>query len=460
MRTQYLYDLDEWKAVHEVVRLVCFRILIPCVCVIGITTNVMNIAVLARPRMRSSTNMYLLALAICDFIYGCVLAVMSLRTIRFLESSFAYMNTMPFQMAVGNFCSNTAAWLTCAFTIERFIAISSPILARKICTRKRCKWIITVIILFTFLITVPDFFKIEVKLASPRRAPTDNCSDTGDDIQSELGARSIHLPYILTESDFGKKLRNIGWSIILIVLVFIIPLTLLTVFNGLLIRSVVKTSLKRKHLNVTSKWAGISTARHYSNARYHSNWMRQVTLRTSIHKSDDTSIETPSKHKQYIQATDEGLSTNMSTFTYPTLADDRVHPQNSFSDSGNKHVEELEHEDGTSRKSSIMGHRSFNGDRIKWVRRGGPRLSERHRITVMLIVVVVTFCIFTMPSAIILLAAELHTRDNGVRDIKFRIAGNFVNLALAINSSLNFFLYSWLSMRFRRTFHALIKCRE
>ncbi|CAH8456451.1 unnamed protein product [Heterobilharzia americana] len=78
----------------------------------------------------------------------------------------------------------------------------------------------------------------------------------------------------------------------------------------------------------------------------------------------------------------------------------------------------------------------------------------------MLILIVVAFCVLTMPSAVVHLIKVSYSNINktSIR-LNLAIAGNFVNLSLAINSTLNFFFYSWLSRRFRKTFHSLIKCK-
>lgn len=446
-------SIQKWKAIHELVRLVCFQILIPCICVIGITTNLMNIAVLARPRMRSSTSMYLLALAVCDLVYGCILALMSLRTVRILESSFTYMVTFPVQMAIGNLCSNMATWLTCAFTVERFVAITFPILARKVCTRRRCKWIIGSLFVFTFLITLPDFFTKEIRLQIPRLYTHQNCNQTRLLSEPKPQKPSASLPYRLSDSAFGRQLQNFGWPIILIVLVFILPLLLLTIFNGLLIRSVVKTySYRRCPVAISRENKNGSFERTRSSQMLVLSF-GQSSYKTSCRKTTNENLE--AEHDQmspHSQNNHEKVDQTVS-FQFPKSSEPQL---NEFGET-RVEIEETEEEDAGQTTVST-GQRSRLG-RVNFRAFVGPGMSERHRITVMLIVVVLTFCIFTLPSAAIHLVAELRTADNGVGDIKTRIAGNFANLALAINSSLNFFLYSWLSKGFRRTFRSLFNCR-
>ncbi|THD28905.1 hypothetical protein D915_000262 [Fasciola hepatica] len=444
--------IDDWKAMHELVRLVCFQILIPCVCVIGITTNVMNIAVLARPRMRSSTNMYLLALAICDLVYSCILALMSLRTIRYLESSFTYMVTLPVQMAIGNLCSNMATWLTCAFTVERFVAITFPILARKICTRKRCKLIIGSLFLFTLFITLPDFFMKVVKRQSTRLLLPNPCNHSRISVEPDLREAIIPLPYRLSDSVFGEQLQNCGWPIILIVFVFIIPLLLLTVFNGLLIRSVVKNASNQKYPVMIRTNEKNSSFEHTRSSRFWALSFGRTSFETSFRREHKGSFA-DRDHIQFMPQNSQEILNQTTSFQSPKMDEAQLN------ESEKTRMEGEETEDDPGHTKSLPCRKSKEG-RIKFPPLVGTGLSERHRITVMLIVVVVTFCIFTLPSAVIHLISELRTADNGIGDIKTRIAGNFANLALAINSSLNFFLYSCLSRRFRRTFRTLVNCRS
>ena len=112
----------------EMTRFVVQRILAPTIITAGFLANVLTVVVLTRRSMtRSSTNVYLTALAIYDAVY---LALAFSMTWKHYDA----VHTMPwyvrYQQPVGrpliDSASNTAAWLIVSFTIERFIGVRFP----------------------------------------------------------------------------------------------------------------------------------------------------------------------------------------------------------------------------------------------------------------------------------------------------------------------------------------------
>lgn len=86
---------------------------------------------------------------------------------------------------------------------------------------------------------------------------------------------------------------------------------------------------------------------------------------------------------------------------------------------------------------------------------------EQIKITVMLISVVIVFLFCQLPQASMnVIIATLTQRGElvGSRRIRCVITNNYLNLLVMINSTANFFLYSFFSNKFRRTFHRLF-CR-
>lgn len=84
---------------------------------------------------------------------------------------------------------------------------------------------------------------------------------------------------------------------------------------------------------------------------------------------------------------------------------------------------------------------------------------EQHLITVMLIVVVAVFLVCMLPQAMQhLLIIYLGDNISPSTGNRLTISANIFNLLVMINSSVNFLLYSYLSIKFRRTFR-LMFCR-
>ncbi|XP_064596780.1 FMRFamide receptor-like [Liolophura sinensis] len=90
-------------------------------------------------------------------------------------------------------------------------------------------------------------------------------------------------------------------------------------------------------------------------------------------------------------------------------------------------------------------------------RRDNRTHQEQHRITIMLITVVIMFMLSQLPWTILLLyKAFLSANDIPANSDGLRIAGNITNLLGQVNASCNFLLYSYFSTRFRKTFQKLV----
>ncbi|KAK4473427.1 hypothetical protein MN116_002798 [Schistosoma mekongi] len=474
-QTYLLNDFVDLLQLFHLVRTICMQGLIPVVCIIGISTNMLNILVLARPRMHSSTNKYLLAVAVCDLFYGITLILLTLRTFDKFETYQHYMHLLPYLMAFGNLCSNTACWLTCAFTVERYIAVSAPILARKVCTKRNCKWIILVLCLFTFSVTLPDFLSYTVKWSEQFKTEEikniENNLDNIEDVtfngnQTHLDNNKITIQqisirgphYILTETKIGEIINKNGWPIIIIILVVIGPLIILSVFNGLLIKSILQASKTRLKMTKLTNEVVLPKIRY--GIIYPTETVTNYTKENSdqfhndYHHNECYTIKNSLKNQQLLCKHKKCKSFKQNITITGIETDEILHKRN------NTTLDIDEHDN-----LPINIHRSYNTSSFKHLRkfyslhRSRTFFNEKDRITLMLILIVVTFCLLTMPSALLHLIKVSHPYINQptVR-LNLAIAGNFVNLSLAINSTLNFFFYSWLSRRFRKTFYNLLKC--
>jgi len=85
-----------------------------------------------------------------------------------------------------------------------------------------------------------------------------------------------------------------------------------------------------------------------------------------------------------------------------------------------------------------------------------------HRITVMLISVVVVFLVCQLPQAVQKLytvyLVSAHGQLTTGRSLRLAIGANFCNLLVIVNSAVNFILYSALSAKFRHTFRQTFCC--
>lgn len=101
------------------------------------------------------------------------------------------------------------------------------------------------------------------------------------------------------------------------------------------------------------------------------------------------------------------------------------------------------------KKRQLMVQSSVNKMNVKSTR-------EENKVTLMLVTIVIIFLLCQLPWTVLLLYRS-YLDDHGIKvpvnDVK--IAGNICNFLVQINASINFYLYSFFSRKFRKTFKAI-----
>ncbi|XP_018649362.1 putative peptide (FMRFamide/neurokinin-3)-like receptor [Schistosoma mansoni] len=414
-QTNFYNESIELIQLFHLVRTICMKGLIPIICIIGISTNSLNILVLTKLRMRSLTNNYLLAVAVCDLFYGITLLLLTLRTYDKFEMYTSYMYLLPYIMAFGNLCSNTACWLTCAFTAERYIAVSSPILARKICTKENCKWIILVICLFTFSVTLPDFLSYTVKWSETFQ--TNEIRTINDDF-NDIEEFTLNENQTLIKTQSGEILNQNGWPIIIIILVVIGPLIILSVFNGLLIKSIIKASKIRLRMTKKTNEVVLPKIRYgiicitESLTNYTKNNSEQINNNESHECYSFKNDQMPYRITQLKQQQQRSSKRNIVT---------RVKMNELINNNKDSGRDPLKMDDQDNLPS--ITYRSYNSSqKLFTIHQSRIYFNEKDRITLMLIIIVVTFCIFTMPSAILHLIKVTYINNDQSSSIRLYLA--------------------------------------
>lgn len=179
--------------------------------------------------MRSSTNVYLAALAIFDMLYLIITFVMSLSHYPRVTNPefYLYWRFRPFAYMLTDACSNTSVWLTVTFTFERFIAVSYPIRGKVLCTESRAKKAIIGVALICFACTTPTPFEWTII----------------QETNTETNVTILREDF----SDLGNnRLYKTIYYWFTVVVFILIPLFLLAIFNSFLIRSVHLSKKTRK----------------------------------------------------------------------------------------------------------------------------------------------------------------------------------------------------------------------
>ncbi|KAL4218111.1 hypothetical protein ACF0H5_022847 [Mactra antiquata] len=224
------YITDESQSLI-ITRLVVQKYLVPFFVTCGIVGNFFNIVVLVNPKMRTSTNVYLMSLAFCDSFYLLVtltLSFMHCSNKNLPEAAFRY---IPFARVFSDLFANTAVWLTVCFTLERYIAVAMPMKGKAWCTVKKAKIAIGIIFLSCFVNTFPEFF--ETKIVKVYENKTE---------------ASWHFNCRYT--DFAKTASyQFGYYWWFVAVFTFTPLILLALFNSLLLKTVWEANKKRQELS-------------------------------------------------------------------------------------------------------------------------------------------------------------------------------------------------------------------
>lgn len=157
------------------------RVAVPLIMVIGLFGNLVTVIIMTRRRMRSTTNMYLAALAFVDMLYLVLTFMLGLSHYPNMAERryYLYWHLRPFLMMFTDACSNTSVWLTVTFTIERFIAVKYPMKGKVWCTEARAKKLIICVFMFGLLFASPVPFEWKVIEKQMAATPTAITNITG-----------------------------------------------------------------------------------------------------------------------------------------------------------------------------------------------------------------------------------------------------------------------------------------
>ena len=138
-----------------------YRVILPIVCTFGILGIILTIVILSRKHMCTSTNCYLMALAIADLLFLLLFATI-LADNQFVLYSKEYYNYMIYITYAAIFMQIfllASIWLTVILAMERYIAICRPFLAARMCTVVKARVIIILIFAFAGLCRSPNFWE-------------------------------------------------------------------------------------------------------------------------------------------------------------------------------------------------------------------------------------------------------------------------------------------------------------
>ena len=192
----------------------------------GIVGNVLSIIVLSHRQMRNSTSYYLISLAIYDMLVLLFMSLFLAIPTIYLEKDilegyyFAYPYMHPFVYPIALIAQTGTVYTILAFTVERYIAVCRPLHAANTCTMARTKRVILIIFISSITYNIPRFFEYQTK-----------------QIWSDDYNRTI-ATIEFTEIGKNKVFQEVYFIYTYLIVMFLLPFSLLTVLNILLIRAV------------------------------------------------------------------------------------------------------------------------------------------------------------------------------------------------------------------------------
>ncbi|KAK3098860.1 hypothetical protein FSP39_023800 [Pinctada imbricata] len=200
---------------------------------LGLVGNSLTIIVLTRRTMHSSTNCYLLALAIWDaFVLIGTLFLITLpevsESFRDIVQPYIIVYVYPFALTA----HMATLWLTVSFTVERYIAVCHPLKAARMCTIARARIVIICVSVVSFMYNLTRWFEYEIH-------------QTYSNITNSTIVRPRKT--YLSKSEIY---REVYFFWLYLFIMFFIPLTSLAILNSFLILAVKKSQQQRKDMNV------------------------------------------------------------------------------------------------------------------------------------------------------------------------------------------------------------------
>ena len=200
---------------------------------LGLVGNILTIVILSQRAMRSSTNIYLSALAWWDTIVllGTALLI-GLPTAWPAYKRFVYAFVVSYLYPVALIAQTATIWLTVSFTVERYIAVCHPLKAASMCTIWRAKVVIAGVSLGSTFYNIPRWFDYRPMWI------TDSATNVTHVVPSPT-TFSVNPIYV-----------QVYFSWLYVPIMCIIPLVGLSVLNLFLVLAVRRSQKQRKDMNV------------------------------------------------------------------------------------------------------------------------------------------------------------------------------------------------------------------
>lgn len=215
----------------ETAKFVNGEILMPIFCVIGLIGNAITLVVLQQKTMKTSTNVYLCALAVSDTVKllndGVYFAVLMLHRTNFAAANRAFGHYYPYAHFLFNMSACISSWLTVSVAVERYILVCHAVRAKTICTRERATITSAIIFFGLTILSIPSVLRYKTVIIH---------NDTTNQTLYEVELTNLWKNVTFTTA----------YTWVQTLLRSVIPLLILVVMNACIIKSLRKTRANKK----------------------------------------------------------------------------------------------------------------------------------------------------------------------------------------------------------------------
>ena len=228
-------DTQDYMAFYDNAQFVTGLICYPIICCLGLIGNSLILLVLGQMSMRTSTNVYLSALAVSDII-KLINDLLYFFTVLFSKlhpetgnKMFGYL--YPYAHFIFNMAVCIAAWLTVSVAVERYILVCHPTRSKGVITISRAKIISALCYIVMTALAIPSAFRYQTVTIQT----TDEQGQNITKLDVTLSQLWENRQFVISYTWLQSLLRSI------------IPLFILVVMNAFIINALRKTRANKKN---------------------------------------------------------------------------------------------------------------------------------------------------------------------------------------------------------------------
>uniref|UniRef100_A0A2A4J3Q2 G-protein coupled receptors family 1 profile domain-containing protein n=1 Tax=Heliothis virescens TaxID=7102 RepID=A0A2A4J3Q2_HELVI len=221
------------------------------ICLLGSAANSVNIAVLSRKEMISSTNSILTGLAVADLLVMIDYIPLALHIYTDIcaelnRNSYAWAVYVYFHSIFSQTFHTISIWLTITLAVWRFIAIKFPQKNRTLCNKKNTNIAIAVAYAVCPILCLPIYFAMKIQeIPSSSKNGNENVTSNDTDIIKNATVNT-EREYAIVMTDNNELLTAIFW--IYSVFIKLIPCVVLSILSVLLILKMKSSDRRRQKL--------------------------------------------------------------------------------------------------------------------------------------------------------------------------------------------------------------------